>query len=252
MGLLIEKYGHLVGELSETERYVFYELDHSPDLVSRLNLTQLAEELNSSNSTIIRMTQKLGFEGFSHFKYQINQLETKTSYIGEKDLFIQYQQFFDKSMKMLTVENLEFFARKIKEAHNVFIAGVGLTKPIAEYMSKRMYQLNKPSMYIYEGHMLDLLPHLIQPKDVVIFISMSGETESLLIPAKKVKQKGGKILSITNAADSSLSKLSLRQISSGILPNVYHHYDVTSRAFLMLQADMILELYLKKYNKTND
>lgn len=248
MGILSNHFGHLLDELSESEKYVFYELDCSPELIGKLTLSNLATHLSSSNSTIIRMTQKLGFDGFSQFKYEMKHLLSETIFIHEKDLLIQYQNFFQESLCLVTLENLEFFARKIYESANVFIVGVGLTKPIAEYISKRLYQLNKPSMYIYESHMLDLLPNLIHKNDLIIFVSMSGETKSLLIPAKKIKQKGGIILSITNAHNSSLTKISTRHISSGISANVYHHYDVTSRAFLMIQADLILELYLKNYN----
>lgn len=223
-------------------------MDNSPELISQLNLTDLAHKVASSNSTIIRLTQKLGFQGFSQFKYETDRLLSQTVYIKEKDLLGQYKNFFQNSLDLITLETLEYFAQKIKQANNLFLIGVGLTKPIAEYMSKRLYQLNRPSMYIYESHMLDLLPQLIKSDDLVIFMSMSGETKSLTVSATKVKQKGGTILSITNSPSNSLNKIANRSIASGVPTNVFHNYDITSRAFLMIHADLILEIYLKKYS----
>ncbi|KAF1301858.1 MurR/RpiR family transcriptional regulator [Enterococcus sp. JM9B] len=248
MGLLIENYGNKLSELSEAERSAFYELDNTPELISRLNLTALAQKIASSNSTIIRLSQRLGFQGFSQFKYEINRLLTQTVYIKEKDLLLQYQNFFSHSLTLITLENLEYFAKKIQEANNLFLVGVGLTKPIAEYMSKRLYQLNRPSMYIYESHMLDLLPQLLKSDDLVIFVSMSGETQSLLVSARKVRQKGNTILSITNSPNNSLNNLTNRNINSNIPTNVFHNYDITSRAFLMVHVDLILEIFLKRYS----
>lgn len=249
MGILLEFYGNKIDELSDSEKSAFFELDNHPELMQTMNLTNLAHQLASSNSTIIRLSQKLGFQGFSQFKYEISRLLSQTIYIKEKDLVQQYGRFFEQSLQSITLDSLEYFAKKIKAADSLFIVGVGLTKPIAEYMSKRLYQLNRPSMYIYESHMLDLLPQLSKQKDVVIFISMSGETGSLLTSAKKVKQRGVTILSITNSQHNSLNNMAIRNISTGIPTNAFHNYDITSRSFLMIHIDLILELFLKKFTK---
>ncbi|MGY3777975.1 MurR/RpiR family transcriptional regulator [Isobaculum melis] len=247
MGVLIDFYGNKLDDLSDSEKNVFFELDNHPELINQMNLTDLAHHLASSNSTIIRLAQRLGFQGFSQFKYELSRLLSQTIYIEEKDLVTQYRHFFEQSLHSLTLESLEYFAKRMKQAENLFIVGVGLTKPIAEYMCKRLYQLNCPSMYIYESHMLDLLPQFCKQNDLVIFISMSGETGSLLTSAKKVKQKNIAILSITNSQYNSLNSLSLKSISAGIPTNTFHNYDITSRSFLMIHIDLILELFLKKY-----
>ncbi|WP_088810886.1 MULTISPECIES: MurR/RpiR family transcriptional regulator [Listeria] len=247
MGVLMAYYGNHLDELSESEKSVFFNLDNHPELVNQMNLTDLAKRIASSNSTVIRLAQRLGFQGYSQFKYEINQLLAQMVQIQEKDLVAQYHRFFEQSLQTLTLESIDYFAKHIYEAESLFIVGVGLTKPLAEYMSKYLYQLNRPSMYIYESHMLDLLPQLCKRNDLVIFISMSGETSSLLASAKKVKQTGCPILSMTNAKNNSLNNLVLSSISAGIPTNAFHNYDITSRSFLMIQIDLILELFLKKY-----
>ncbi|XHB96223.1 SIS domain-containing protein [Lactococcus garvieae] len=77
------------------------------------------------------------------------------------------------------------FCGKINLSNNIFIIGLGLTKPIAEYISKRLYQLDRASTYVSESHMLDLLPNLARRGDLIIFISESGETKVYSIVHKK-------------------------------------------------------------------
>lgn len=45
-----------------------YVHDHS-DNISSISIQQFANELNYSTSTILRFCRKLGFSGFSEFKY---------------------------------------------------------------------------------------------------------------------------------------------------------------------------------------
>lgn len=81
MGVLIENFETHIKNLTDSERAVFFALDNQPEVTTNLNLTQLAEQLNSSNSTLIRLAQKLGFSGFSEFKGEVKRLINLTSYV---------------------------------------------------------------------------------------------------------------------------------------------------------------------------
>lgn len=247
MGVLIENFETHIKNLTDSERAVFFALDNQPEVTTNLNLTQLAEQLNSSNSTLIRLAQKLGFSGFSEFKGEVKRLINLTSYDSKTDLLGQYQCFFNDVMPNIKSDKLNYFVSEIHHAKNIFIIGVGLTKPLAEYMSKHLYQLDRASIYVYENHMLDLLPNLLSSKDVVIFLSESGETESIINAARKSSEKGATILSITNSQRNRLNQLAKVGITAKMTANSYHNYDITSRVFLMAISDMVLELYMTKY-----
>lgn len=245
MGLLQTNFSSAIERLSDTEKYIFYTFDNHPQMVKNFTLTELAEELNTSNTTIIRMTKKLEFSGFSAFKYTVERLISETSVLSHKNLLEQYQQFFNQSFASTNIADMEFIARKIHQAPSLYIIGVGLTKPVAEYVSKRFMQINKPTLYMYESHIIDLLSNFIKKDDVVLFLSMSGETKTLVAAAKKLHYSNNYIFSITNNGNSSLAQVVDRSLNSGVPINMYENYDITSRSFLMLQADLLFELYLK-------
>lgn len=250
MGILLNNFQSQMKYLTESELSVFVEMDNRPEILISSNLTKLSAELLSSNSTIIRLCQKLGFTGFSEFRSEIKKLIEQTRYSAQPDLLRRYQFFFNEILPNINQDKLEFFAEKIHKSNNIFIVGLGLTKPIAEYMSKYLYQLDRAAIYVYESHMLDLLPNLLQRSDLVIFISESGETKSLLSCASKAAQSAATLLSITNSQHNTLNHTTHMSLTSRMPENHYHNYDVTSRVFQTAIIDLVLDIYLNKYLKT--
>lgn len=250
MGILLNNFQSQMKELTDSELSAFVALDNRPELLFSSNLTKLSNELLSSNSTLIRLTQKLGFTGFTEFRTEIKKLIEQTNYSSQPDLLERYQFFFNDILPQINPDKLEYFADKIHSSNNVFIVGLGLTKPIAEYMSKYLYQLDRATIYVYESHMLDLLPNLLHRSDLVIFISESGETQSLLSCASKAAQSSATLLSITNSQHNTLNHTTHMSLTSRMPENHYHNYDVTSRVFQTAIIDLVLDIYLNKYLKT--
>lgn len=237
-----------IGNLSETEKYVFYYLDEHPNLVKKLTLSEIAEKLNTSNTTIIRMTKKLGLDGFSNFKYLVERIVSDTQIVPQKDLAERYRSYLDAVITGTDLDKLTYIAQKIHGASTLYVAGVGITKPIAEYVAKRFLQLNKSTLYTYESHLIELMPTFTKKDDIVLFLSMSGETKTIIQAAKKMNYvERVDLFSITNNGNSTLAKLTDVTLSSSMPTNIYENYDITSRSALMLQADLLIETYLGLY-----
>ncbi|WCZ18229.1 MurR/RpiR family transcriptional regulator [Lacticaseibacillus paracasei] len=250
MGLIEKEFAEHLSSLSETEKYAFYFIDAHPYIIRQLTLTQLAERLATSNTTIIRMAKKLDLAGYSEFKYRAMAAVKENTLPDQKDLIGQYRHLFTSLLDNVNFERLRYMATKIHEAKTLYIAGVGLTKPIAEYVAKRFIQLNKPTIYSYESHIIDLIPKLTRPQDVILFLSMSGETQSIIQAVKKFRYVDHNLLfSITNNGDSSLAKMMDANLSSSVPTNHFENYDITSRASLMVQADILIEIYMNMFDQ---
>lgn len=245
MGAIEKAFAEHISALSETEKYVFYYLDEHPSMVKKMTLSDIAQELSTSNTTVIRMTKKLGLEGFSQFKYYVERIVSDTQILPQKNLINQYQTYFSTLFNNVDLEKLKYIAKQIYEASTLYIVGVGLTKPIAEYTAKRFLQLNKPTLYTYEYHIIELIPTFTKKNDIVLFFSMSGETHTIIQAAKKmIYVDHVKLFSITNNGNSTLSKLTDTSISSSTPTNIYENYDITARSSLVVQADLLIETYL--------
>lgn len=63
---LITKHQKLFGELDK--EIIAYMLNN-PEQIKKLSITELADITFTSKSTVLRLVKKLGFSGYSEFKY---------------------------------------------------------------------------------------------------------------------------------------------------------------------------------------
>ncbi|GAB2027951.1 MurR/RpiR family transcriptional regulator [Lactovum odontotermitis] len=242
MGILQDTYEHRLSSLTVTERTVFNWLDSHPEVLLLNTLTQIARQSSSSNSVIIRLSQKLGFSGFSEFKYSSRHLLSKSEKIT-KSLLDELHNF------SVDDNSVRFFSNEIFKANKIYTAAIGTTKPIAEYFSKHLFQLNKDSAYIYERPMLDLMPNFAASNDICIFLSVSGETVDLVHSAQKTTLAGFKTFSITSTRRNSLR----RACQWSMYPDTdmemlyFNNYDISPRVQLQALVDLIFEDYHQRY-----
>ncbi|MGA4718407.1 MurR/RpiR family transcriptional regulator [Fictibacillus nanhaiensis] len=245
MGKFLDQFSSKLAELTPTEKQVVYYIDNHIDEAKTHSLTEIAKVNNVSTTTIVRMSHKLGLEGFSELKYILKTIENQHVMLRDNPVE-RYKEEFVSAFETIQKTELEKLSEKIVNAKRVIVVGVGLSKMMAEYFSKLLMQTNKQTHYTYESHMIDLLPNMVEPNDLVFFISSSGETKTLLQAAEKLSYKVVDTAGITNASDSSLSKMVKTSLSMTVGRVKFAGYDITARSTLMLLIDLLFESYLKR------
>ncbi|MGD7043243.1 MurR/RpiR family transcriptional regulator [Jeotgalibacillus proteolyticus] len=245
MGILLDRFGNHLAKLTPTEKQVLYYMDQHLHEGMRLSLSEIAKVNNVSTTTIVRLSHKLGLEGFSELKYILKSKDQPASPAASNPVEL-YKQEFIQAFDTIRPEDLEKLSERIKRAHQVIIVGVGLSKMIAEYFSKLLMQTGKQTYYTYESHMIDLLPNMVKPDDLVFFISTSGETKTLIQAAEKLSYQVVDTAAITNSSDSALGRLVKTNLSMTVEKVNFAGYDITARSTLMLLIDLLFASYLKK------
>lgn len=59
--------------LSEAERYLFKYIYNHLEEVTNMSIVKLSENANVSTATIIRLMKKIGYEGYTDFKYKVQE-----------------------------------------------------------------------------------------------------------------------------------------------------------------------------------
>lgn len=245
MGKILDHFGSHLADLTPTEKQVLYYIDGNVDVAKKHSLTEIAKVNNVSTTTIVRMSHKLGLEGFSELKYILKTIENQQVLLNDNPVE-RYKDEFVSAFETIQIHELEKLSEKIVNAKRVIVVGVGLSKMMAEYFSKLLMQTNKQTHYTYESHMIDLLPNMVEPNDLVFFISSSGETKTLVQAAEKLSYKVVDTAAITNASDSTLGKMVKTNLSMTVGRVKFAGYDITARSTLMLLIDLLFETYLKK------
>lgn len=245
MGKFLDLFGNQLASLTPTEKQVLYYIDQHTDEAKKLSLTEIAKVNNVSTTTIVRMSHKLGLEGFSELKYILKTFENQQLLLNDNPIE-RYKKEFITAFETINIEEIEKLSARIENAKRVIVVGVGLSKMLAEYFSKLLMQTNKQTHYTYESHMIDLLPNMVQPNDLVFFISSSGETQTILKAAEKLSYQVAETAAITNSSDSTLGKLVKTNLSMTVSRVKFAGYDITARSTLMLLIDLLFESYLKR------
>lgn len=239
MPKLIDLFNANIDLLSDSERHVLYTLENlSTQQYQQLTLVQLSQLASVSTTTVIRMCHKLSFDGFSELKYRLlslpSTIHSDTSFFSQIETLKSLQSHYDD------------IANLIIKASKVMIVGVGLSKPIAEYLSKLLLQTGKDSSYMYDSHILALLPQSVKNDHLIIYISSSGQTKTILDVATQLYHKHCQTVAITNQLSGKLKQYCNLYLSTSVLNQQINHFDVTPRSYLMLVIDLIFQSYLKQ------
>lgn len=248
MSKLLNRFANDLPKLSHAEKHVFYYIESNIEEAKKQSLTEMAEVNNVSTTTIVRMCNKLGLSGFSELKYILKDIE-QNNVSSESSLLDNIKNNINLTLSNLNFETLHSLIRLMISSKKIVVVAVGLSKTIGEYFSKLLMQINKNTLYVYESHIIDLLPGMINWDDLVIFISNSGETKTLLSIAEKLSYRNYKTAAIVNAADSTLSRHVTLSINAHSNKSEYRGYDITPRSTLLLLIDIIFGMFLEAKNK---
>lgn len=248
MSKLSNRFANTLPQLSHAEKHIFYYIDSNLEKAKKQSLTEMADANSVSTTTIVRMCHKLGLSGYSELKYTLKNIDQENTY-KEKTYIEALKNNFQLTLENLNMEDLHSLISLMIKAKKIVIVAVGLTKTIGEYFSKLLMQANKNTLYVYESHIIDLLPNMIDHEDLVIFITNSGETKTLLSIGEKLSYRNYKTVTIVNVPDSSLSKFTSLTISAQSDKKEYGGYDITPRSTLLLLIDIIFDMYITYITK---
>lgn len=167
------------------------------DEVIRNPLSTLAEDYNISQSTITRFCQKLGYQGYSDFKFDFYRYQKKSSEVAV-DQGLSVTQLYAKLILLLDTsvndKQLQSFSEDILGARSVIIAGQHKSA-----IPARMLQINLMKLGInahsVESDIYQEVPSFITDKDLLIVFSVEGLSCKPLITA--VSEKNVKIALVT-------------------------------------------------------
>lgn len=230
--------------LSESEKRVCkYIFDHAKN-VNDLNVYSIAEEAFTSKTVVINTAKKLGFEGFTDLKYYIRQAMSSQ---GQGDAKCPFKADFNEeiieNVKMtcnfVGKNELSAAADLITNSKTVFIAARGTSKAVAKHLNHMLITIGIKSVLIDDYNLLSLIASRIDKREVIVLLSLSGETRKIVEAARAVKMRESKIIAITSFSHNTLSKLadcSIFCISSNT--NTINN-DAVSRIAMFVAVEMI-------------
>lgn len=183
-------------KLTESEMIILQYIINNIDESNSIGVRGVAKKCFSSGSVVMSLAKKLGYKGFVHMLYnleqEVNISKTEEVYINsEKNFYSDYEEKF-----------LNTFYSYLKEYKKIYIHGLGFSRIISQYLRDKLIVLGFCAMST------EYIENFNSENSLFISISKSGETLTSIEFCKIAKNKNIKVISFTGNYKNSIKNLS--------------------------------------------
>lgn len=169
-------------EFSDLEKGLLSFINSNKEVVVKMSIGELSEATYVSKSTIVRLMKKLGFSGFSEFKFSLNQdikqkkMNNKTTF----DLFKSQSADIQNTLRNIDIDKMKEASVLIKNSQITYCYGTGYSQRKAmEEFGKQLIACGKKVILIPNETELEIMTNIMTPQDVLMISSLSGETKDI-------------------------------------------------------------------------
>ena len=214
--------------------------------ISRMPIKELAAMAHVSTATILRFCRKCGVDGYSEFKLKYKEhLEGKRDALKD-DGTAELQSFVNQVRSEDFQESIEAAFQYLRKSRCTIFVGVGSSGMLGRYGARYFSNVGRFSLFI-DDPWLPVLQDLSEDT-VTIALSESGLTSQTITIASQLQERGSRLISITNNANSVLAKMADCNISYHVAEALVNERNVTTQ----IPVIYIIEMLAKKlYNSDN-
>ncbi len=208
-------------DLKSAEQKAVNFLLENPQLIPSLSIVSYAERAGCSEATIVRLSRKLGYDGYlqlkkdfdthhddGHIKEYSNVSKHDEPLAVLKKVFDVTVQGIEDTKNMLNEDVYLKVLESFCKANKLLFSGVGDAGAVAMEAQQKFIRLGVSSLFSPDPDIQLILANQLRKGDVCVAISHSGETESVMKTVKVAKSVGATIVLITNYPNSHLAKIS--------------------------------------------
>jgi DNA-binding MurR/RpiR family transcriptional regulator len=189
--------------------------------VYRLSIQEFASQAGCSEATVVRLSKKLGYEGFPELKRDFADFEASPEiheYTNIQDddspqevmkkVFESSVQGLLDTLDMLNDAEYQKALALLLDAERILFCGLGDAGAVAMEAHLRFLRIGVASLYANDPDTQLIYATQLRPKDVVFAISHSGKSRQIYDTVKVAKDHGAQVILITNYPISPLGKKS--------------------------------------------
>lgn len=228
-GGLLGRIAAIAPSLKASDSRIAAVILESPIDLLDASVTEFAETVKVSASTVVRFAQKLGFKGYQHMKLavahdigrsdslQVGDLSKAT--LPESLLAASIEASAATISGIRSTMNIDAFGRALEAldtSSRVLVCGVGSSAGIAQDAGYRFAAIGLRAEAPADGHMQHLQARLLRPGSVLVAISYSGATAEILEDVELASEGGATTIAITGHLRSPLTETADIALVTGI------------------------------------
>jgi RpiR family carbohydrate utilization transcriptional regulator len=209
----------LQGSLKRAERRIGDYLLAHPDRVKGVTIVELAERCGASEATIVRLSKKLGFEGFPELKAAFSSVEGGERHFeyegihSTDDAMTVVRKVFDATrdairdtLGVLDRADYERALQALLGANKIVFCGLGDAGSVALEAYFRFTRIGENCLFSQDPDQQLIQAAHLGKSDVLLAVSHTGRSRTVLNTVKRGRQSGATVVLITNFPVSPLAK----------------------------------------------
>lgn len=207
-------------EMGPGERRIADLLIADPSSILPLSISEFSKMVDCGNATLVRFSKRLGLNGYKELKLAVAQ-EMATLSKPEEEIAPEdtcYSMFtkrlyyimdtLQKTRFSLKPEAINLAAKKIMEAKQIILFGLGNSAAIAHDAQHKFLRLGLNASSYSDNHMQTIVASHLTSDCVAIGISHSGRSIDVIDALKLARINGATTICITNSGSSPITEVS--------------------------------------------
>ncbi|HEY4430512.1 MAG TPA: MurR/RpiR family transcriptional regulator [Paenibacillus sp.] len=247
--------------LTNTEKKVAdYVLENTRSVVY-MSITDLADACDVGESSIFRFCKSLSYKGYQEFKIalahsitvenEIPQLtdqilmDDTTEAVASKVLTTNVSAL-NETYNLIDIQKINEAIDYMINAEHVLFFGVGSSLITAMEAKIKFMRITNKTECLMDAHLQMMSAALMSNRDVAVVISYSGSTKDSIEVARKAKERGAKVVSITRFEKSPLTSYSDLTLLCGANEGPLQGGSLSAKISQLYLLDILYVEYFKR------
>ncbi|OMF26302.1 transcriptional regulator [Paenibacillus sp. FSL H8-0548] len=251
------KYNNLTNAEVKVANYV---LDNAKDVVY-MSITDLADVCDVGESSIFRFCKALSYKGYQDFKIALahsitveNEIPQLTDKILMNDTMDQVTSkvlasnisALNETFNLIDHDKMDQAIDYFVQAERVIFFGVGSSLMTAMEAKNKFMRITNKTECTIDSHLQMMSAALMTNRDVAVIISYSGSTKDTIEVAKKAKECGAAVISITRFVKSPLTSYSDLTLLCGANEGPLQGGSLSAKISQLYLLDVLYVEYFKR------
>lgn len=223
MESIIELINEKLPGMSKGHKAIANYIIESYDKAAYMTAAKLGDKTGVSESTVVRFTTELGFEGYPHFQATLKEeLKSKLTSVQR----LNYTERFDddetavrdimkgdmenlkETIAALDDESMSKAVDAILKARKIYIMGLRSSAPLSSFMHFYMTLLFDDVIHIHSNSTNEVFEQImsITSDDIIIGISFPRYSQRTINSMEYAKKKGATVLAITDKDNTAMTE----------------------------------------------